>query len=154
MKAVRFWAPNDIRYEEVDVPKPSEGEIVVRVHAALTCGTDVKTFKRSHPVLIKKVPSGFGHEFSGVIVQKDDSVSKFEIGDRVVCANSAPCGECFYCRRGEYELCENLELLNGAYAQFIKIPRLIVEKNTLLLPRNLSFAKAAFTEPLWWTEGL
>ena len=148
MKAVRFWAPNDIRYEEVEMPKPQEGEIVVRVHAALTCGTDVKTFKRGHPVLIKKTPSGFGHEFSGVIVQKDESVTKFEIGDRVVCANSAPCGECFYCKRGEYELCENLELLNGAYAQFIKIPRLIVEKNTLLIPRNLSFAQAAFTEPL------
>ena len=148
MKAVRFWAPNDIRYEEIDVPKLQEGEILVRVHAALTCGTDVKTFKRGHPVLIKKTPSGFGHEFSGVIVQKDDAVTNFEIGDRVVCANSAPCGECFYCKRGEYELCENLELLNGAYAQFIKIPKRIVEKNTLLIPRNLSFAQAAFTEPL------
>ena len=148
MKAVRFWAPNDIRYEEVEVPKLQEGEILVRVHAALTCGTDVKTFRRGHPVLIKKTPSGFGHEFSGVIVQKDDTVEQFEIGDRVVCANSAPCGECFYCKRGEYELCENLELLNGAYAQFIKIPKRIVEKNTLLIPRNLSFAQAAFTEPL------
>ena len=148
MKAVRFWAPNDIRYEEIDVPKLAEGEILVRVHAALTCGTDVKTFKRGHPVLIKKTPSGFGHEFSGVIVQKDEAVTQFEIGDRVVCANSAPCGECFYCKRGEYELCENLELLNGAYAQFIKIPKRIVEKNTLLLPKNLSFAHAAFTEPL------
>lgn len=148
MKAVRFWAPNDIRYEEVELAKPKEGEIVVRVEAALTCGTDVKTFRRGHPLLIKQTPSGFGHEFSGVIVQKDEQVTKFEIGDRVVCANSAPCGECFYCKRGEYELCENLELLNGAYAQFITIPRLIVEKNTLLIPKNLSFAQAAFTEPL------
>lgn len=148
MKAVRFWAPNDIRYEEIDVPKLQEGEILVRVHAALTCGTDVKTFRRGHPVLIKKTPSGFGHEFSGVIVQKDEAVENFEIGDRVVCANSAPCGECFYCKRGEYELCENLELLNGAYAQFIKIPKRIVEKNTLLIPKNLSFAQAAFSEPL------
>lgn len=148
MKAVRFWAPNDIRYEEIDVPKLNEGEILVRVHAALTCGTDIKTYRRGHPVLIKTTPSGFGHEFSGVIVKKDEAVTQFEIGDRVVCANSAPCGECFYCKRGEYELCENLELLNGAYAQFIKIPKRIVEKNTLLLPRNLSFASAAFTEPL------
>ena len=59
MKAVRFWAPNDIRYEEVEVPKLQEGEILVRVHAALTCGTDVKTFRRGHPVLIKKIPSGY-----------------------------------------------------------------------------------------------
>ena len=148
MKAVRFWAPNDIRYEEVEVPKLQEGEILVKVRAALTCGTDVKTFKRGHPVLIKKVPSGFGHEFSGEIVQKDDAVTNFEIGDKVVCANSAPCGECFFCRRGEYELCENLELLNGAYAQYIKIPRLIVEKNTLLIPENTTYAQAAFSEPL------
>lgn len=148
MKAVRFWAPNDIRYEEIDVPKPSEGEIVVKVKAALTCGTDVKTFRRGHPKLIKTTPSGFGHEFSGIIYQKDETVKQFEIGDRVVCANSAPCGECFYCRRGEYELCENLELLNGAYAQYIKIPKRIVEKNTLLIPRNMTFAAAAFSEPL------
>ena len=148
MKAVRFWAPGDIRYEEVSVPKLQEGEILVKVEAALTCGTDVKTYKRGHPVLIKKTPSGFGHEFSGTIVQKDDAVSHLNVGDRVVCANSAPCGECFYCRRGDYELCENLELLNGAYAQYIVIPRLIVEKNTLVIPKDLSFAKAAFTEPL------
>ena len=62
MKAVRFYAPNDIRYEEVKVPDLKEGEILVKVEAALTSGTDVKTFKRGHPVLIKKVPSGFGHE--------------------------------------------------------------------------------------------
>lgn len=148
MKAVRYYAPNDIRYEETKIPELCEGEILVKVEAALTCGTDVKTFKRGHPVLIKKTPSGFGHEFSGIVVKKDESVSAFEIGDRVVCANSAPCGECFYCRRGEYELCENLNLLNGAYAQYIVIPKRIVEKNTLLIPKNLSFAQAAFCEPL------
>lgn len=148
MKAVQFYAPNDIRYEEVKIPELEEGEILVKVEAALTCGTDVKTFRRGHPVLIKKVPSGFGHEFSGVIVKKDEAVENFKIGDRVVCANSAPCGDCFYCRRGEYELCENLDLLNGAYAQYIKVPRRIVEKNTLIIPDDLSFAKAAFCEPL------
>ncbi len=148
MKAVRYYAPNDIRYEEVKIPELNEGEILVKVEAALTCGTDVKTFKRGHPVLIKKVPSGFGHEFSGIIARMDENVKGFNIGDRVVCANSAPCGECFYCKREEYELCENLNLLNGAYAQYIVVPRLIVEKNTLLIPKNLSFAQAAFTEPL------
>lgn len=148
MKAVRFWAPNDIRYEEVPIPKLGEGEILVQIKAALTCGTDVKTFKRGHPVLIKKVPSGFGHEFSGIVYKKDETVENFNIGDRVVCANSAPCGECFHCQKGEYELCENLELLNGAYAEFIAIPKRIVEKNTLIIPNNLTFAEAAFAEPL------
>ena len=148
MKAVRYYAPNDIRYEETKIPKLKEGEILVKVEAALTCGTDVKTFRRGHPVLIKKTPSGFGHEFSGVVAKVDEAVSNVKVGDRVVCANSAPCGECFYCRRGEYELCENLNLLNGAYAQYIVVPRRIVEKNTLIIPKQLTFAQAAFAEPL------
>ena len=148
MKAIRYYAPNDIRYEETKIPELAEGEILVKVEAALTCGTDVKTFRRGHPVLIKKTPSGFGHEFSGVVEKIEQSVTNVKVGDRVVCANSAPCGECFYCRRGEYELCENLDLLNGAYAQYIVIPKRIVEKNTLVIPSNLTFAQAAFTEPL------
>ena len=148
MKAIRYYAPNDIRYEETKIPELKEGEILVKVEAALTCGTDVKTFRRGHPVLIKKTPSGFGHEFSGVVEKVDESVVNVKIGDRVVCANSAPCGECFYCKREEYELCENLDLLNGAYAQYIVVPKRIVEKNTLIIPNNLTFAQAAFAEPL------
>jgi len=148
MKAVRYYAPNDIRYEEVKVPELTEGEILVQVKAALTCGTDVKTYRRGHPVLIKKTPSGFGHEFSGIVAKVSDEVNNVKVGDRVVCANSAPCGECFHCRKGEFELCENLNLLNGAYAQYIVVPKKIVEKNTLLIPDNLTFAEAAFTEPL------
>ena len=99
MKAVRYYAPKDIRYEEVNVKMPEEGEVLVKVEAALTCGTDVKTYRRGHPVLIKKTPSGFGHEFAGTIVKLGEGVEKFKIGDRVVGANSAPCGECFFCRQ-------------------------------------------------------
>lgn len=148
MKAVRFYAPNDIRYEEIKIPDLKEGEILVKVEAALTCGTDVKTLKRGHPVLIKKVPSGFGHEFSGTVVKVDEAVDNVKIGDRVVCANSAPCGDCFYCRKEQFELCENLDLLNGAYAQYIVVPKRIVEKNTLIIPDELPFELAAFSEPL------
>ncbi len=148
MKAVRYYAPLDIRYEEVNVKEPSEGEVVVKVEAALTCGTDVKTLRRGHPLLIKEVPSGFGHEFSGTIFKLGENVEGFNVGDRVVAANSAPCGECFFCRRGEENLCENLYLLKGAYAQYITIPRLIAEKNMIKIPDNLSFKKAAFCEPL------
>ena len=108
----------------------------------------MKTLRRGHPLLIKEVPSGFGHEFSGTIFKLGDGVEGFNVGDRVVAANSAPCGECFFCRRGEENLCENLYLLNGAYAQYITIPRLIVEKNLIKIPDSLSFKKAAFCEPL------
>lgn len=148
MKAIQYYAPKDIRYEEVPIKPPEAGEVVVKIMAALTCGTDVKTFRRGHPVLIKEVPSGFGHEFSGVITKLGRDVKGFKIGDRVVAANSAPCGECFFCKKGEYNLCENLNLLNGAYAQYITVPARIVQKNMLILPENLSFEKAAFCEPL------
>ncbi|MBE7711230.1 MAG: hypothetical protein E7Z92_03720 [Cyanobacteria bacterium SIG31] len=148
MKAVLFYGPQDIRYENTMIKPLSEGEILVKIESALTCGTDVKTFRRGHPVLIKDIPSGFGHEFAGVVEKISNGVSNIKVGDRVVCANSAPCGECFYCKRKEYNLCENLNLLNGAYAEYIVVPARIVEKNTLIIPDELPFYKAAFCEPL------
>lgn len=148
MKAIQFYAPEDIRYEEVPIQEPKKGEVLVKIMAALTCGTDVKTFRRGHPVLIKSVPSGFGHEFSGIVAKLGESVTNFKVGDRVVAANSAPCGECFFCKKGQYNLCENLQFLNGAYAEYITVPARIVEKNMIKLPDDLSFEEAAFTEPL------
>ena len=148
MKAIQYYGPQNIKYEEVMVKPPEDGEVVVKVMAALTCGTDVKTFRRGHPVLIKNIPSGFGHEFSGVIEKIGRNVEGFKVGDRVVAANSAPCGHCFYCKREEYNLCENLDLLNGAYAEYITVPARIVKKNMLILPDNLSFERATFCEPL------
>ena len=148
MKAVLFYGPQDIRYENTCIKPLSEGEILVKIESALTCGTDVKTFRRGHPVLIKNIPSGFGHEFAGIVEKVSDGVNNVKVGDRVVCANSAPCGECFHCKREEYNLCENLDLLNGAYAEYIVVPKRIVEKNTLIVPKNLSLDKAAFCEPL------
>ena len=148
MKAIQYYGPQNIKLEEVMVKPPQDGEVVVKVVSALTCGTDVKTYRRGHPVLIKNIPSGFGHEFSGIVEKIGRGVEKFKPGDRVVAANSAPCGHCFYCRRGEYNLCENLDLLNGAYAEYITVPARIVEKNMLVLPDNLGFDRAAFCEPL------
>jgi len=148
MKAVLFYGPQDIRYENTMIKPLSKGEILVKVKSALTCGTDVKTFRRGHPVLIKQTPSGFGHEFAGIVEKISDGVTNVKVGDRVVCANSAPCGECFYCKREEYNLCENLDLLNGAYAEYIVVPERIAKKNTLIVPDSLSLDKAAFSEPL------
>ena len=148
MNAVRFYAPENIKYEQTDIKEPKAGEVRVKIKAALTCGTDLKTYRRGHPVLIKHTPSGFGHEFSGVIESVGKNVKDFKVGDRVVAANSAPCGNCYFCKRGEYNLCENLEFLNGAYAEYINIPERIVQKNLIKLPNDLSFEKAAFCEPL------
>jgi len=148
MKAVLFYGPQNIKYEETRIKPLERGEILVKIGAALTCGTDVKTYRRGHPVLIKQIPSGFGHEFAGTVEKIADGVENVKVGDRVVCANSAPCGECFYCKRSEYNLCEHLDLLNGAYAEYIVVPERIVKKNTIILPDSLPFHKAAFAEPL------
>ncbi len=148
MKAIQFYSPLNIKYEEVEIKEPKDDEVQVKIMAALTCGTDVKTYRRGHPVLIKKIPSGFGHEFSGIVTKVGKNVVGFKEGDRVVAANSAPCGDCFFCKRGEYNLCEKLEFLNGAYAEYINIPKAIVKRNLLHISDGLSFEKAAFAEPL------
>ncbi len=151
MKAVLFYAPGDIRYGEIDRPTAGPGEVVVEIKAALTCGTDLKTYKRGHPVIIKQVPSVFGHEFAGVIAELGPGVKDstgLSVGHRVVAANSAPCGRCFYCRRDRPSLCENLEFLNGAYAEFITVPACIVEQNLLPIPDGVTFRQAAMVEPL------
>jgi L-iditol 2-dehydrogenase len=148
VKAVVFYRPGDIRFEDVATPAPGPGEVVVRIGAALTCGTDLKTYRRGHPVMITKTPALFGHEWAGTVASVGEGVAHVEIGDRVVGANSAPCHRCFACRMGRVNLCENLELLNGAYAEYIRVPARIVEQNLLPLPPHLDFAQAALVEPL------
>lgn len=148
MNAMLFYKPGVVEYEEVKIKELQPNEVLVKVKIALTCGTDIKTFKRGHPVLIKTVPSGFGHEFAGDIVKLGSDVKNFYIGQRVVAANSAPCGECFYCQKDFYNLCENLNLLNGAFAEYITVPGQIVKHNLLSIPEHLSYEEAAFTEPL------
>jgi L-iditol 2-dehydrogenase len=148
MKAALFYGPRDVRLEYVEVPRAGPGEVVVNVKVALTCGTDLKTFQRGHPVLLKRFPSPFGHELAGVISQVGEGVEGFRPGMRVVAANSAPCHQCFYCHVGESNLCENLDLLNGAYAEQISIPPPIVRQNLLVIPDDLALKEAAFCEPL------
>ncbi len=148
MHAARFYQPGDVRYEEVPVPRPEAGELIVQVGAALTCGTDLKAYRRGHPVLLKNFPAPFGHEFSGIVAAVGEGASGFAPGDRVVAANSAPCMTCYYCQQEQYNLCENLDLLNGAYAGYIRIPERIVRYNTLKVPEHVAFEAAAFTEPL------
>ena len=148
MNSILYYGPNNVKYEQVDVPEINDSEVLVKIDTALTCGTDIKTYKRGHPVLIKRIPSGFGHEFSGTIAAVGKNVKGFKEGDRVVAANSAPCGKCYYCRIGEYNLCENIEFLNGAFAEYIKIPERIVNCNLHKIDDSVSFEQAAFVEPL------
>lgn len=148
MQAVRFYQPRDLRYETVPIPMPGPGELLVRIGRALTCGTDLKCFQRGHPVLLRESPSPFGHEFAGTVAAVGEGVTGFAVGQRVVSVNSAPCGHCFYCQKQQPNLCEALLLLNGAYADYIVVPPRIVAVNTRVLPPELPFEVAAFTEPL------
>lgn len=140
MKALLYHGPGDLRLREVPRPEPAPGDVLVQIEVALTDATDAKTFKRGHPLLLDEVPSRFGHEFCGVDVAT---------GRRVVAANSAPCGACAACARGEETLCERLRpFLNGAYAEFLLVPERIARVNLLPVPDGVSPEVAAMVEPL------
>ncbi|MEX2147736.1 MAG: zinc-binding dehydrogenase [Candidatus Rokuibacteriota bacterium] len=148
MRAVVFHGPGDLRDEEVAIPEPRRGEIVLKVEAALTCGTDVKTLRRGHPVMIPRVPTVFGHEFAGTVAATGAGVTGVRDGDRAVAANSAPCGECRLCGAGRPNLCEDLLFVNGAYGQYIALPPRLVARNLVRLGAGVPAARAAFAEPL------
>lgn len=152
MTAAVLYGKEDLRVEQVDVPVAGQGEIIVEVKAALTCGTDLKVYKRGyHAKMLQLSADGkmlFGHELAGVVHELGAGVTEFQVGDRVVALNSAPCDACYWCRKGQQNLCEDLLFNNGAYAEFIRIPARIVEKNTLRVPDDMPFEHAALTEPL------
>lgn len=141
-------APKRVVIEEEPVPQPSRGGIVVRVRAALTDGTDLKTYRRGHPLM--PMPTRFGHEFSGDVAAVGDGVTALEPGAAIMCTHTAPCGTCYWCRRGEEELCETIvpAMLLGAYSDYIAVPQRIVERNCFRKPPDVSYAEGAFLEPL------
>ncbi len=148
MRAAIFYGPRDLRIENVPEPTAGPGELVVDIGGATTCGTDLKSYMRGHPTVFPKLPSRFGHEFAGTVSMVGEGVSGFRVGDHVVCGNSAPCGNCFYCSIDRQSLCENLFFLNGAFAERITVPAIITAKNTYHLPPDADFAESAMVEPL------
>jgi L-iditol 2-dehydrogenase len=148
MRAAVLYGKEDVRVEEVALPALREGAVRVRIGAALTCGTDLKVFKRGYHAKMIVPPALFGHELSGTITELGGGVSDWRMGDRVVVANSAPCGSCYYCGQNQENLCDDLLFLNGAYAEEIIIPQRIVQRNMLRLADATSFKDAALTEPL------
>ena len=148
MLAAVLHGSEDLRIERIPVPRAAEGELVVRVGAALTCGTDLKVYRRGYHAMMLKPPIVFGHELAGVVTEIGGGVTNFAKGDRVLPMNSAPCNACFFCQRCQQNLCEDLLFNNGAYAEFLRIPARIVQKNTMLVPDSVPFEHAALTEPL------
>jgi L-iditol 2-dehydrogenase len=148
MLAAILYGKEHLQLERIPVPAIGPGDILVRVRAALTCGTDVKVFRRGYHARMIVPPAVFGHEFAGDIIAVGDSVTRFHAGQRVVAANSAPCLQCFYCQRGKVNLCEDLMFNNGAYAEYIRVPARIVERNTYEIAPHLKYQDAALAEPL------
>lgn len=138
----------DLRVERLPVPHVGPSDVLVRVRAALTCGTDLKVYRRGHHAKMIVLPAILGHEVAGDVVEVGAAVRNFKVGDRVVAANSAPCHRCFFCRRDQMSLCENLLFMNGAYAEYINIPGRIAECNTHHVPEKVDYREAALAEPL------
>jgi L-iditol 2-dehydrogenase len=153
MKAAVLYGKEDVRVEDVAERPLAVGEVRVRIEAALTCGTDLKVFKRGYHAKMIVPPAVFGHELAGTISEirnPQSAIRNFEwrVGDRVGVANSAPCGNCFFCKAGQENLCDDLMFLNGAYAESIVVPARLLEKNMVRLKPETSFRDAALTEPL------
>ena len=148
MRAAVLVRPGHVEMREVPIPAPGPGEMLVRVDAALTCGTDLKTFQRGHPRI--PLPTPMGHEFSGTVVAADAGVDRFREGDAIACVPTAPCGECRLCRRGRENLCPEAvgRMVFGAFAEYVLLPRHIVESHVFPRPAGLAAHEAAALEPL------
>ena len=148
MKAAYLYGIQDLRIIETDIPDIGPGEVLVRVRAATTCGTDVKIYRRGYVGGIIQYPQPFGHEWAGDIAEVGEGVDWLEVGMRVRGGNSAPCYRCSMCLEGKYNLCENRVWLWGAYAEYVKVPAPIALHNMHILPPHLTYEEAAVTEPL------
>jgi len=148
MKAAMLYGIKDLRIEDVEVPEVEAGEVLVRVKAATTCGTDLKIFRRGYVEKVIKLPTVFGHEWAGEVVEVGEGLDWPKKGMRIRAGNSAPCLHCSMCQKGKYNLCENMIWLWGAYAEYIKVPARMVLVNMQEIPQHVSYEEASITEPL------
>jgi L-iditol 2-dehydrogenase len=146
MRSFFYLGPEKIALRRVAIPQPQPGELLVRVRAALTCGTDLKTYRRGHPKF--PPPFAFGHEFGGDVVAVGAGVQTFHPGMRVTANVFAECGYCFFCQRGQGNLCENLVYNFGAFSEYMIIPASIVRRTTFEIPNAIRYEEAAIVEPL------
>jgi L-iditol 2-dehydrogenase len=146
LRVAVYYSNQDIRIEEVEVPKIGAGELLIRTEACGICGTDVLEWYRK-----KRAPVVLGHEATGVVVEVGEGVTAYKPGDRVFVSHHVPCGVCRYCLSGKETACETLHTTNyypGGFSQYIRVPKINVEKGTYLLPDSVSFDEGVFIEPL------
>ncbi len=148
MRAAYLVEPRKIEIRDVPDLVPQPGEVVVRVERALTCGTDLKAYRRGHPFI--PMPGPFGHQYGGAVSIVGKGVKGFEPEMPVWGVHSAPCGRCGQCTKARYSLCPRLreDMAFGAFAQFLRLPARVVEHNLLARPLRISAQHAAFLEPV------
>ena len=148
MQAVMLLGPGRLSYEDIPFPTPGPEEVVLKIAAALTCGTDLKAFRRGHPKW--PMPTRFGHEYAGTIAARGKLVASVREGDAVMLAPTAPCGSCFYCQREQETLCVSImeTMVLGGYAEYLTVPARVIHTNLFQKPAALSFPEAALLEPI------
>lgn len=148
MKAALLYGVKDLRIEDIEVPAVKTGEVLVKIRTATTCGTDVKILQRGYVEKVIQLPTVFGHEWSGDVVEVGGGIDWPRKGMRVRAGNSAPCLRCAMCQKGKFNLCEDMVWLWGAYAEYIKVPARTVLVNMQEIPAHVSYEEAAIAEPL------
>jgi L-iditol 2-dehydrogenase len=148
MRAFQLVRPGKLQLRQLEIPAPADGEVLARVSLALTCATDLKTYERGHARLAAEGP--IGHEWAGRVEMVGPGVRTFRPGDRMVATPTVPCGDCAYCLRGAENLCLHLfeHPALGAYAEYVLIPRQIVNRHAFAIPEGVTDERAAFLEPL------
>jgi len=147
MEALILEEPGSLNLKRIPVPTPEKGEVLIKVEAATTCGTDLKAFLRGHPQI--PMPGVLGHEYSGTVVAAGEG-APFHEGQEVMGVHSAPCQECRWCKKGQENLCESIMATKvlGSYAEYLLIPARIAKLNVFLKPPTLSWSMASLLEPL------
>jgi L-iditol 2-dehydrogenase len=141
-----YYNNRDVRVEEMPIPPIGPGEILVKVIASGICGSDVLEWYR-----VKKAPRVLGHEIAGEIAALGEGVDKYHVGQRVFVSHHIPCNTCYYCLKGYHTACETLHTTNfdpGGFAEYIRIPRLNVDRGVFVLPDEVSYEEGTFVEPL------
>lgn len=146
MRLAMYYSNNDVRLEEKPRPAPGAGEVLVRVEASGICGTDCLEWYR-----VNRVPLVLGHEIAGVITETGKGVKRYKVGDRVAVSHHVPCGKCRFCLDGHETVCDTLRKTGfdpGGFSEFVRVPKINVEKGMYIIPKRVSFEDATFTEPL------
>ncbi len=146
MKVAMYYNNKDVRLEEIPTPQIAPGELLVKVLASGICGSDVMEWYR-----IKKAPRVLGHEITGEIVEVGKGVDRYKIGNRVFVSHHVPCNTCRYCLNGHHTVCDTLRRTNfdpGGFAEYIRVPKINVDRGVFLLPEEVPFEDGVFIEPL------